>query len=339
MISRTVFKDVAHQFKGYCPSPLELTSGILAIVFLSCALFAIKTYFSLTLVVFSLDAGVFVNGYVHKLFTYPFYHETIVQLILSIGALVLLCGSLEKSVGTVRFLFLFMLLSTCTGLWYAFVSLCQLYAFVSVFQDDTIQSHVEGFVPITLALVAMTTMHTRMAKGFLFGVSIPTMALPWAFLIIITIIIPHSVLPCNVIAILTGWIYGKGWFSFLDMSEARASVLEKKMPFRLLRNIGGVLYVPASIEERRKALHPQINPTPGSYPVQAYAPLSSIKTESPPKMYEGWPHSTYTPSSPVPPLGPAYSFGPSHGHTQGYSFGHSDSHSHGHGHSHSSDQL
>lgn len=39
------------------------------------------------------------------------------------------------------------------------------------------------------------------------------------------------------------------------MSDARASVLDKKMPFRLLRNID-VLYVPASIEARRKTVHP-----------------------------------------------------------------------------------
>lgn len=39
------------------------------------------------------------------------------------------------------------------------------------------------------------------------------------------------------------------------MSDARASVLDKKMPFRRLRNID-VLYVPASIEARRKTVHP-----------------------------------------------------------------------------------
>ncbi|CAB1352391.1 unnamed protein product, partial [Coregonus sp. 'balchen'] len=54
---------------------------------------------------------------------------------------------------------------------------------------------------------------------------------------------------------------GKGWLSLLDMSDARASVLDKKMPFRLLRTIG-VLYVPASTEERRKTVHPPLLPSP-----------------------------------------------------------------------------
>ncbi|KAM3864761.1 rhomboid domain-containing protein 2 [Diretmus argenteus] len=325
MTLQTMLKDVAP----------ELTCGILAVVFLSCTLFAIKTYFSLTQVVFSVGASVLQNGHVHKLFTYPFYHKTFTQLFLNIATLLLLGGSFERGVGTVRFLFLFLLLSASTGLWYAFLDLLQ---------SDTTGSHVEGLVPTTLALVAVTTMHTRMAKGFLCGVSVPTMALPWIFLILITILIPHSVLPCNIIAILMGWMYGKGWFSFLDMSEARASVLEKMMPFRWLRSIKGVLFIPASTEERRKTLLPQINPTPGSYPVQAYAPVSSLSTTE--TTYEGWPNSTDTLSRPVPPLtphghGPAHSFEPGHGHSSAPSCGHSCNHSSSHVHDYSPnhDQL
>ncbi|KAK6296808.1 hypothetical protein J4Q44_G00329500 [Coregonus suidteri] len=93
---------------------------------------------------------------------------------------------------------------------------------------------------------------------------------------------------------------GKGWLSLLDMSDARASVLDKNMPFRLLRIIG-VLYVPASTEERRKTVHPPIIPSPGSYPVHAHAPVSSNlqATETTPKTFEGWAHSYYTQGSPV----------------------------------------
>ncbi|XP_046906848.1 uncharacterized protein LOC124488270 isoform X5 [Hypomesus transpacificus] len=136
---------------------------------------------------------------------------------------------------------------------------------------------------------------------------------------------------------------GKGWFSMLDMSEARASILDKKMPFRLLRNIG-VLYVPASVEEKKKVVHPRITPIPGSYPVQAYAPVSTLSslqaTEATPKMYEGWPHSSYTQASPIPHSAP---HGHSHGYGLAYNFGfnngHSYEHSHGHGCSHNHSQA
>uniref|UniRef100_A0A3Q3W8L5 Peptidase S54 rhomboid domain-containing protein n=1 Tax=Mola mola TaxID=94237 RepID=A0A3Q3W8L5_MOLML len=218
-----------------------------------------------------------------QLLAYPFYHQTFAQLLLNITALLFFSGSLERGFGTVRFLFLFPLLSTTTGLFYSFLAYLQ--------SDSWGQNHTEGLLPVALACVALTTMHTKMTKGFLCGVSFPTMALPWVLLIITTTLIPHSVLPCNIIAVLVGWMYGKEWFSFLHLSEARAGVLEKTMPFRVLRRISGVMFIPASTEERRKTILPHINPTPGSYPVQAYAQLSSINTaDTRNNFYEGWPN-------------------------------------------------
>ncbi|XP_056136231.1 rhomboid domain-containing protein 2 [Lampris incognitus] len=301
MLAPTAFRDLAPGF----------TSGTLAAISLSCISFAIKVHFDVTQAAFSVGAGVFQRGHVHTLIIYPYFHNTSIQLFLNVAALLLLCGRFEKSVGTVRFLFLFLLLSTCTGLCYAFLDLLL---------SDT-QIHVEGLVPTALALLAVTTVHTQMTKAYLLGVNVPALALPWIFLIIITVFIPQTVLPCNIIAILVGWLYGKGWFSFVDMSENRATFLEKMVLFRLLRSICGSCFIPASTEERRKALLPQISPAPGSYPVQAYAPLSSINTsETTPTMTEGWPNSASGSSRPMPPFpphghDPAHSFWPSHGHS------------------------
>lgn len=329
MIQAEHFKMIFQVFRDSVP---VITSGILTVVLGSCILFGTQTYFNFTEGVLSVGAPVFQNGHLHRLLAYPFYHRTFAQLLLSIATLVFLCGSLEKGVGTVRFLFFFVLLSTTTGLFYSFLDLMQ---------SDSSRSHTEGLVPVILACVALTTMHTKMTKGFLCGVSFPTMALPWVLLMITTALIPHCVLPCNVVAVLVGWMYGKGWPPFLNMSEARASTLERMIPFRLLRSIRGVKFVPASTEQRRKTLLPQINPTPGSYPVQAYAPLSSVSTaNTAARIYEGWPNSTSPLSSPTPPLNPhghssAHSFGLSHGHGSEQSFGQSCNHSHNHGHSHS----
>ncbi|XP_059194663.1 rhomboid domain-containing protein 2 [Centropristis striata] len=329
MIRTDHFKMILQVIKDVVPVP---TSGILTVVLLSIVLFGIQTYFSFTQGVLSVGSTVFQDGHLHRLLTYPFYHKTSAQLLLNITALVFLSGSLEKGVGTVRFMFLFLLLSTTTGFFYSFLDLMQ--------SASSSQSPAEGLVPVVLACVALTTMHTKMTKGFLCGVSFPTMALPWVLLIVTTALIPHCVLPCNIIGILVGWMYGKGLFSLLDMSEARAGALEKMMPFRLLRSIRGVKFVPASTEERRKTLLPQINPTPGSYPVQAYAPLSSINTAA--NTYQGWPDSTSSLSSPTPlnphGHGATHGFGQSHGHGSEQSFGqscsHNHSHSHSHGHSH-----
>nr|XP_043884446.1 rhomboid domain-containing protein 2 [Solea senegalensis] len=284
-----------------------VTCGVLTVILSSCVLFGIQTYFNLTQGLFSVGASVFQHGHIHKLFIHPFYHKTLDQLLLHATALVFLSGSLEKGFGTVRFLFVFFLLSTTTGL---------LYSFLGLMLPGS--SHAEGLVPVALACVALTTMHTKMVKGFLCGVSFPTMVLPWLLLLIITALVPHCVLPCNIVAVLVGWTFGKGWFSLLNMPEARAGALEKRMPFRLLKSIGGGMFVPASAEERRKSLLPRITPTPGSYPVQAYAPLSSIKATDT-ITYEGWHNSASALSGPTPPL-----------HLHGHGCNHSH-HAHSHG--------
>lgn len=276
-------------FKDLAPVP---SCGILLVVILSCVLFGIQTFFNLTQGALSVGASVFLNGRIHKLVTYSFYHQTSAQLLLNIVALVFLCGSLEKGLGTVRFLFFFSVLSTTTGLSYSLGDLLR---------GGNEQNEVEGLLPAVLACVTLTTTHTKVTKGFLCGISFPAMALPWILLIIASFA-PRSSLPCNIIAIPVGWIYGKGWFSHLELSEAKAGILEKTMPFRLLRRIGGVMFVPASTEERRKAILPQINPTPGSYPVQAYAPLSSINAaDSNARVHEGWPNVTTIFAAPKPP--------------------------------------
>uniref|UniRef100_A0A3P9M0T2 Peptidase S54 rhomboid domain-containing protein n=1 Tax=Oryzias latipes TaxID=8090 RepID=A0A3P9M0T2_ORYLA len=303
-----VFKD--------CVPAISITSGGVVVVLLSCVLFAIQTSFSLSDGIFSLGADALQNGHVHVLVVFPFYHRTAAQLLLNAAALLFLCCGAEKGVGTIRFLLLFLLLSATTGL---------LYSFLDLLQDVKMRSPADGLIPVTLSCVAVAAARSKMPRSFLCGLSFPTMALPFALLVVCTALIPRSVLPCNVIAVLVGLAFGSGWFSLLDMSETRATVLEKAIPFRFLKTIGGVTFVPASVEERRKTLLPQINPSPGSYPVQSYAPLSSIHSaHATATMYEGWQNFPPVGGS-VPVAAPS---GHNHGHSHGH-FGQSCSHSHG----------
>ncbi|XP_049577805.1 rhomboid domain-containing protein 2 [Syngnathus scovelli] len=314
-MSASHFRMVVQVLRDVVPG---ISSGMFLITLTSCAVFALQTYLDSSEGGLSVGASVFLKGHVHTLLTYPFYHRSFTQLLLSICTMVFLSGSLEKGFGTVRFLFVCILMSTMTGL---------LYAFVDLLQESNGNGPTEGLVPMALACVALTTTHTKMTKAFLCGISFPTMVLPWIFVLITSVLIPHTVLPCNIISTLIGWMHGRGWFSFLDISEAKAGVVEKTAPFRWLRSIRMVAFVPASTEDRRKTLLPQINPTPGSYPVQGYAPLSSanLAGSGSTKMYEGWSNPTSAVSGPNPHASAAGLGGTSHEH--------GCAHSH-HGHSH-----
>lgn len=210
--------------KDLAPVP---SCGILIVVILSCVLFAIQTLFSFSQGALGVDASVFLHGRIYKLVTYSFCHQTSAQLLLNVVALVFLCDSLEKGFGTVRFLFYFSALSTTTGLFYSLEDLLR---------GGGGQNEAEGLFPAVLACVTLTTTHTKVSKGFLCGVSFPAMALPW-ILLLFSSFAPRSSLPCNVIGVLVGWIHGKMQSSHVEFSEAKAGVLEQKIPFRLLKRL------------------------------------------------------------------------------------------------------
>lgn len=274
--------------KELAPFP---SCGIVTVTILSCVLFGIQTFFNWTQAGLSVGASVFLNGHIYRLLTYSFYHQTSAQLLFNIAALLFLCSSLEKGFGTVRFLLLFPVLSTTTGLFYSLEDLLQ-------YGGD--EQEADGLLPAVLACVTLTTTRTKVSKGFLCGISFPSMALPW-ILLILAWFAPRSRMPCNITAILVGWVHGKGWFSLLEVSEAKAGALEKTLPFRLLRRMSGATFVPASMKERRKTVLPQINPTPGSYPVQAYAPLSTLNAvHSTGRFHEGWPSVSSVSAAPEP---------------------------------------
>ncbi|XP_038148374.1 rhomboid domain-containing protein 2 [Cyprinodon tularosa] len=319
------FNEIFGVLKDFVP---PVSSGTLVVVLCSCVWFGIQTSLSLPQDSLSIGASVFQRGHIHRLFLYPFQNRSLPQLLLSSTALLFLCAGVEKGFGTVRFLFLVFLLASFTGVFYSFLDLLQ---------DASV--HTEGLLPVILACVALTTLHTKMSKAFLCGISFPAVAIPWVLLIICTALIPHSVLLCNVIAILIGWVYGKGWLSYLDLSESRAAVLEKILPFKILRRISGAMFVPAS-SQKRKTLLPRINPTPGSYPVQAYAPLPSISTTATPDtMFEGWPNSVgFKPPHSLHGQVSAQNVGHNHGHFSAQNIGHNHGHfsaqnvGHSHGH-------
>ncbi|XP_061685412.1 rhomboid domain-containing protein 2 [Syngnathoides biaculeatus] len=293
-----------------------VTSGILLLSLTSCAVFALQRYLDLSQGSLSVGASVFLQGHVHTLFTFPFHHRTATQLLLGIWALLFLGGSLEKAFGTVRFLSACFVMSTIIGLSYALLDLLLGRS-----------GPAEGLVPMALACVAVTTTHTKMAKGFLCGVTFPAVVLPWAFVLIAGALIPRTALPCGVVATLVGWMHGRGCFSLLDLSEVRAGLVEKTAAFRSLRSIRVAAFVPASAAERRKTLLPQINPTPGSYPVQAYAPAScaNVAVGGNANMVEGWSNAAPAASGPAPfpdPQVPATGVGvTSHGHNCAHNHG------------------
>ncbi|MGH0163107.1 UNVERIFIED_CONTAM: hypothetical protein FKN15_059301 [Acipenser sinensis] len=137
-------------------------------------------------------------------------------------------------------------------------------------------------------MIGMTSTRSKIRRALLFGVSIPIVLAPWV-LLLIAFVLPRMVFLYNVSGIVVGEIYGVGLCFILDLSESRASILDKKRPFRLLRKLRGAVYVPASVTERRAALLKKYNPPPGSYPTQASVPVQDTQNQDPySRVYGNW---------------------------------------------------
>ncbi len=135
---------------------------------------------------------------VYKLFTYFLYHKNMMLLFLSGLVMAFPCSGLERGIGTVRFLYRSLLLSSICGLLHVLLE--------SLLFSPASRSSVNGLVPLALSVLGMMTINSVMRKAYIMGVSVPTASLPWIILIILTLFFPNTFFLCNVLAIVTGML-------------------------------------------------------------------------------------------------------------------------------------
>lgn len=272
-------RDVFQKVKSFLPV-FEITSATGVIIVISIALFLTTACFNIDPDVFGLEPTDVASLHVYKLLTYTLFHADLPSLLCNIAILWYFGSGLEKSVGTVKYCYLFVVFSVASGL----LSLLLVYIVYGVEGTEDIS----GFTPVVFAMIGMTSTRSKIRRALLFGVSIPVVLAPWV-LLLIAFVVPRTVFLCNVSGIVVGEIYGVGLCFILDLSESRASILDKKRPFRLLRKLRGAVYVPASVTERRAALLKKYNPPPGSYPTQAYVPVQDTQNQDPySRVYGNW---------------------------------------------------
>uniref|UniRef100_A0A8C6XX88 Peptidase S54 rhomboid domain-containing protein n=1 Tax=Naja naja TaxID=35670 RepID=A0A8C6XX88_NAJNA len=198
---------------------------------------------------------------VYRLVTYIFVYEDVISLVCSAVIIWYFAGSFEKMVGTVKHSFLTLAFA---------VSLALLYLVLRTMASSLLKMmDAEGFTPVAFAMLAASIARSQMKRTMLFGVNFHMAFVPW-LLLCIAWIIPSCSFLANLCGLLIGNIYGYGYCFALDFSESTASCLDQKFPFRLLKRIPGVKYVPGSLAERRAFQNKKLNPVPGSYPTQNY---------------------------------------------------------------------
>ncbi|KAM3852154.1 rhomboid domain-containing protein 2 isoform 1-T1 [Vipera latastei] len=216
------------------------------------------------------------EGQVYRLVTYIFVYEDVISLVCSAVIIWYFAGSFEKMVGTVKHSFLTLAFT---------VSLALLYLVLRTMASGMLKmTDAEGFIPVAFAMLAASIVRSRMRRTVLFGVNFRMTLVPW-LLLCLAWIFPSSSFLANLCGLLIGNIYGYGYCFAFDFSESTASCLDQKFPFRLLKRIPWVKYVPGSLAERSAFQNRKLNPVPGSYPTQNYhsppPPLLAMQMQYP----------------------------------------------------------
>lgn len=208
-----------------------------------------------------LDAGVLGSGSFYRLITYTYFHEDLRTLVCSCLIAWYFGGGFEENIGTVKFCFLTPLFAVWSGLLF-------LAVIATGFSLQAIEE-VQGFTSVAFTMISVFTMRTNLRRLIFFGFMVPTKLMPLLFLLP-ALFIPHATVLSNLCGILVGVIYGMGGCFFLDPSESLLSRMDQIVPFRILKSIPVLRYIPATTVERNASQSRKINPPPGSYPTQQY---------------------------------------------------------------------
>ncbi|XP_060115105.1 rhomboid domain-containing protein 2 [Heteronotia binoei] len=201
------------------------------------------------------------QGQVHRLVTYIFVYEDVISLVCGAVIIWYFAGGFEKNMGTVKHCFCTVAFAFSSALLYLV-----LWAIVSGLLE---MEDAKGFMPVAFAMFGVSITRSRMKRTVLFGVYVPMLLVPW-LLLGVACLIPHSSVLGNICGLLIGEIYGYGYCFGLDLPELAISWLDQKLPFRLLKRIKGLKYIPGTLAERRASQSRKLNVVPGSYPTQTH---------------------------------------------------------------------
>nr|XP_014353129.1 PREDICTED: rhomboid domain-containing protein 2 isoform X2 [Latimeria chalumnae] len=239
-----------------------------------------------------------INLQVYRFITYAFFHKDLNALLCNIFILWHFGSGLERSIGTVKHLYLTTMFTILSGLLYLLLNLV-------LFGPGKVED-VSGLTSVTFAMMGLSTARTRMRRSLFFGINIPTAFVPWVLLFAAFVIPGASFMVC-----IGGIIVG----------QASHILVAEEIAWRNLhpRVTAGETSCsgPKSVGDRKFSI--STPPPPGSYPTQNYAfcPIPVAQHQYPnTQAYDTWQNYSYSYGN-FQQFGHQYSWRPSQGHKSG----------------------
>eukprot|EP01114_Cavostelium_apophysatum_P016169 TRINITY_DN4548_c0_g1_i1.p1 TRINITY_DN4548_c0_g1~~TRINITY_DN4548_c0_g1_i1.p1 ORF type:complete len:327 (-),score=22.24 TRINITY_DN4548_c0_g1_i1:26-1006(-) len=161
---------------------------------------------------------------VYRFFTSPWFHSGILHLALNMMAFIPMGATLERTQGSLNFLYIILLFCLLTGLAHNFIA----YA---AYQTGTYPSLIKecaiGFSGIIFALMVVQIGTDWGSQRSVFGfASVPAKFYPWVLLIVLQLVMPGVSFLGHLSGVLVGYLYSFGVLKRITPSASRLNALE-----------------------------------------------------------------------------------------------------------------
>ncbi|CAN8267950.1 unnamed protein product [Cochlearia groenlandica] len=202
-----------------------LTSSVVVvcgIIYLICLLTGYDTFYEVCF----LPSAVISRFQVYRFYTAVIFHGSLLHYLFNMMALVPMGSELERIMGSVRLLYLTVLLATTNSILHLLIaSLAGYNPFYRY--DHLVNECAIGFSGILFSMIVIETSLSGVTSRSVFGLfNMPAKLYPWILLIVIQLLMTNVSLLGHLCGILSGFSYSYGLFNFLMPGSSFFSNIE-----------------------------------------------------------------------------------------------------------------
>ncbi|KMZ75328.1 Rhomboid family protein [Zostera marina] len=202
-----------------------VTSGVIivcSVIYLVCLLSGYDSFHEICF----LPSEVISHFQVYRIFTAILFHGSLLHLFFNMLALVPLGAELERIMGSVRLLYLIILLATTNAILHILIALIVSHNPIHPFPYFMNECAI-GFSGVLFSMIVIETSLSGVQSRSMFGLfNIPAKLYAWALLIAIQLLATNVSLLGHLCGILSGFAYTYGLFSYLLPGQSFYSSIE-----------------------------------------------------------------------------------------------------------------
>ncbi|EFH54481.1 rhomboid family protein [Arabidopsis lyrata subsp. lyrata] len=202
-----------------------LTSSVVVVcgvIYLICLLTGYDTFYEVCF----LPSAIISRFQVYRFYTAIIFHGSLLHVLFNMMALVPMGSELERIMGSVRLLYLTILLATTNAILHLIIA--SLAGYNPFYQYDHLMNECAiGFSGILFSMIVIETSLSGVTSRSVFGLfNVPAKLYPWILLIVFQLLMTNVSLLGHLCGILSGFSYSYGLFNFLMPGSSFFTTIE-----------------------------------------------------------------------------------------------------------------